>query len=165
MKIRSYIAAAAVAVASMAMADGDTSYLYWMADATELADVSYAKVHVYESDGTTSAGYLTVAQPDGSGSGESFSSTFGNVFLEQVAVIGSSQLGASYRFQLELFGTDDKVKWLSAQIAQSAAVIGTNWQALGGSPTTFEGFHVPEPTSGLLALLGFGLMALRRKQK
>ena len=47
MNIKSYIAAAAVAISSFAMAEGDTSYLYWMADASGLSDVSYAKVGVY----------------------------------------------------------------------------------------------------------------------
>lgn len=163
MNIKSYIAAAAVAIASFAMADVGNSYLYWMADATELGGVSYAKVHAY--DGTTDAGYLMVAQSDGTGSGYINAFTVDGLFLEKVAVLGSTMLNDSYNFQLELYGTDDQVKWLSAVVAKSSATIGSTWQELGVSPTVFTGFQIPEPTSGLLAMLGFGLLALRRKQK
>ncbi len=162
MNIKSFIAAAAVAIVTFAMA-GEASYLYWMADTTGLSGVSYAKVHAY--DGSTDAGYLTVAQTDGTGVGEAFNPTFNALYLEKVAVIGSTMLGNSYSFQLELYGTDNKVKWLSAVVAKSGATIGSTWQELGVSPTVFNGFHIPEPTGGLLMMLGLGLLALRRKQK
>ena len=164
MNIKSYIAAAAVAIASFAMAEGEASYLYWMADASGLSDVSYAKVHAYGLDGKTSVGYLTV--PAQAGGGEKFSPNVPDtLFLEEFAAIGSTMLSDSYNFQLELYGADDKVKWLSSMVAKSDAAIGSTWQEAGGSPTVFGGFQIPEPTGGLLMMLGFGLLALRRKQK
>lgn len=162
MNIKSYIAAAAVAIASFAMAEGEASYLYWMAE-TGLSEVSYAKVGVY--NGAERIGYLTVASNGTGGEPtQNFVPTFDSVFLDRVAVIGSTLLNESYNFQLELYGIDNQVKWLSSQIAQKDAAIGSSW-TVGANPTVFTGFHVPEPTGGLLAMLGFGLLALRRKQK
>lgn len=156
------------ALAFTAMADGN-SYLYWMAETPEsLSDqLSYAKVAVYK-DGTFTE-YMGVALASGAIDTEAagkFVPSVGTDFLNMIAAIGSTALNDSYKFQLELYGGDDNnILMLSSMLGFNDANIRETGAGMIGTASVFTGFHVPEPTGGLLAMLGFGLLALRRKQK
>ena len=64
------------------------------------------------------------------------------ITLTEIATIGSTEAG---------FGSQ-----------KSATQAAGNWNAVGGGG---GGGDIPEPTSGLLLLVGAGMLALRRKQK
>ena len=65
----------------------------------------------------------------------------GAITVDSIATIGSTEAA---------FGSQ-----------KSATQAAANWKTLGGGGTG----GVPEPTSGLLLLVGAGMLALRRKQK
>ena len=72
-------------------------------------------------------------------------------------VLGEAQEGQFYTPGDANYGDASGVTFSSARFAQS----GTNGWNANGSGTT----PVPEPTSGLLLLIGGAMVALRRKQK
>ena len=154
-------AAAMLTVGGTVSAD---SVLYWMLQdnfASGLRDTySYAKVAVVQADGGGTVTYLTVYPGSSS---EQFS---GELTWGQYAQIGSTVLNDNYKYFVELFNNSGEQIGLSNYLAYSdiSSHIGSD-SAIIGSAAVFTGVHIPEPTSGLLALLGFGLLALRRKQK
>lgn len=156
--IKSFAVAAAMLLSASVVA-ADASYLYWMTDNLSgfqgREDWSFAKVAY--GDGTDVVGYL--------GNNEQFTATdmLGGEFMMMRVALGSVTLADSYKFAIELFNSDDKVVGISSWITPGASAFGDEIMAPGQA--SFGGFHVPEPTSGLLMLLGFGALALRRKQK
>ncbi len=90
-----------------------------------------------------------------------------NNTTSEPAYFGSFNSGSVSSFLVELWdGSDNRVGWQS----YSASALANNiWKsdtpaASGGTPLTVTGV-VPEPTSGLLLLLGMAGLALRRKRR
>ena len=83
------------------------------------------------------------------------------------AYFGSFNSDSVSSFLVELWdGSDNRVGW---QSYSASAVANSIWKsdtpaASGGTPLTVTGV-VPEPTSGLLLLLGMAGLALRRKRR
>lgn len=158
--IKSFAVAAAMLLSASVVA-ADTSYLYWMTDnlsGFKGEDWSYAKVAYGNGTGTDAYIYLN--------NGEQFSKTddtLGGEFMMMQVALGSVVLADSYKFALELFNSTDDAVGISLWITPDASAFGDEIKAPGQA--TFTGFQIPEPTSGLLMLLGFGALALRRKQK
>lgn len=164
--IKSLLLTAAIGIGSAALADG-SSYLYWMLSdmpADNPAAWSYAKVKVVGASAAEIAEADAYLVASGSGAamfGKETDGTY-DYISSTLATIGSQYLDSSYKFIVELYNDSDDI------MAYSAAIMGNNVIA-GSSPigltdNAFGGAHIPEPTSGLLALLGFGVLALRRRR-
>lgn len=167
--IKSLVLTAAMGLVSAAMADG-SSYLYWMLedtqDSTLMESWSYARVKVVDADADESADGVAYLVSASNGDVTKFGKEGedGIGYIDKtLTTIGSTYLSDSYKFIAELYNSGDKVVGLSNAILGGSINAGTS--ALGLSSNEFTGVHVPEPTSGMLALIGFGLLALRRKQE
>lgn len=159
--IKSFAVAAAMLLSASVVAADHPSYLYWMTDSLSgfqgQEDWSYAKVAYGNGTGTDAYSYLN--------NGERFSTTdtLGGEFMMMQVALGSVVHPDSYKFALELFNSTGVAVGISSWITPDAIAFGDEIMAPGQA--TFTGFQIPEPTSGLLMLLGFGALALRRKQK
>ena len=155
--IKSLLLIAAMACITSANAD---SYLYWMVGNGSSFDAEYAKIAYTTGDGV-SATYLYNGNPGAAADQKEFY----NFYLDQYALIGSTTLDSSYKFFVELYNDNDQVVGVSRMLAFDAIkdAIGPDFMSITGQ-ANFSA-SIPEPTSGLLTLLGFGLLALRRKQK
>ena len=166
----------AVLAASVASAD---SYLYWMAD-TELEydTLKIAKAVETKPGGWAPIGdYLTIGYLDGDSGVYTFDEY--NTFLTKDQVDEWKEAGAAFYaslagdqdyggFVIELFKEGKFVgqaETLSTSVA--ANIIDTS---LGGGtelpnvPWSASSFVVPEPTSGLMLLLGCAALGLRRRK-
>lgn len=163
--VKLIIAAAAVAIATTAMAEAD-SILYWMVDKPTYEDSSVAFDHVkIQAVGGGAGSYLYTFNQEGStghyetyvkGSGDTTGGIFSGLFDGN---------NVDY-FLVELYdAADSRVAWqrVSYQMAFDNGSISSPLAAGGATVYTISQV-VPEPTSGILLLLGFAGLALRRKK-
>jgi len=166
----------AVALTFM-VASASADLLYWQVDGAvgnalsgdkynQTIDFAYATVKAdgsllnsYTSEGETAYWKLYATGYRSSGN---LNDTTG-----EPAYFGSFNSDSVLSFLVELWdGSDNRVGWQS----YSASALADNiWKsdkpaASGGTPLTVTGV-VPEPTSGLLLLLGMAGLALRRKRR
>ena len=182
MKTTKMFLAAVVAMASgLAMAD----YLYWLVSDANFAGLSgddanfaYATVRAGTGDDVAEnmndgSGYYTMYTVDGNGQSSAtgqyqFYSNGANSTDGGAAFFGSFESTVN-SFLFELWNEDGSlVGYASRNRADILSSISSD-SILGGShPTSYSPFVltgvVPEPTSGLLLLLGFAGLALRRRR-
>ncbi len=174
----------AMALAGAAMvASAEDNFLYWMVDVGDSTDYAfnYATIKAQDESGNTSD-YLWLYGQDSAdkigqrlyasnygenGSYDPGTTTGGGAF----AGLGNYGVGSKFLFEL----------WTDGETADSPSRVGwTGWidyesiaknifaagNMSGSSPFTVGStMLVPEPTGGLLTLLGLSVLALRRKQK
>ena len=164
---------AALIGATGAFAD---SYLYWMVNTADPSlDSNYSYVRVYD---TASGKYLT---PIYDGSFDyAYNEAGGQSGLSKETITDAADWGegffaslsgietSSASFVVELF--NESGTWLaqSAALSGSAAagyIYNGGISAPPAVPWTAGSFAIPEPTSGLLMLLGIAGLALRRKRE
>ena len=164
---------AALACATMARAD----YLYWSVDlgndstysfnyATIRAKGSDSFLSLYSSANDASMG--TQLYTEGYGDGGSYA--VGTKAGPTYAGLGSYGIGSSFVVELwaegETKADTSLVGWSYLSYADVLDSIYKPMSTTTLSPYTITASQVvPEPTSGLLALLGLSVLALRRKQK
>lgn len=180
MKMRHFLLTLLMLAVSMTAARAD--YLYWQLDAEAISAFSsaanYAVVHfVYESSGndsTLTSRYGGDPIPTESGF------TYDNgVHIDNEALLDfavdidvSAFSGAAGYFYIELVNYDS-ASGTAKSIATSehatySSLSGAISSSLMDLPTAWTGgqfYPVPEPTAGLLAMLGLGIAALRRRRR
>ena len=159
--IKSLVLSAAVALGGAALAED--SYLYWLMGTGYDAwtDFSYVKVAMGSAPGASGTTYLTIGASTVTGG---FS---GDLTAGQYAGTNAEPTGK--KFWVELYNSSGNCITVSGMSDYSAilaaANIGPDVFSITGDGHNFGATFVPEPTSGLLTLLGFGLLAIRRKRK
>lgn len=151
----------------VALADAD-SYLYWMITTSD--DYAYAKIRAANDPDTQTSNYLNIYNVGLGSIGESI--TKGQVADEAAygdglyaGMVDSANLPAS--FIVELFNAQDK--FISQSVISSSAV--ADYLYRGGTgipPSSFvaaSSFAIPEPSSGLLMLVGCAVLGLRRRRQ
>lgn len=178
-----FVIAIGITMATFANAD----VLYWQVNDTDLetagvSDYSYAKI-LYTADSGANKVALTSYLSDGvTSAGDSPTKSILDttaLYADLSGMTGGSS--TTYQFVIELYGADNKAiansGWQTwASLEQANAIIdsqvgfNSNWssmQALGSSSASSwskGAASVPEPTSGLLVLIGAALVGLRRKK-
>ena len=157
-----------VALIGSMVASADTdSYLYWMVSASA-PSYSYAKIRYL----TPTDGYLTsYAAPDPTA--YSFGSQVSSSDIADqrdtwndglYAAVDSSKLPTT--FIVELWNSSGFVGQQAISSESLASYIYSGGMSLPPStPALFSSFSIPEPSSGLLMLVGCALLGLRRRKQ
>ena len=152
-----------VALVSTALASSAESYLYWMVDASQ---TGYDTATLYAVNGGTKAALSTQSSGEIAGRNDFDPPP---PFVTSLAGYETS----SWSFFIELKNGQSLVADTSgtsisydlASIYISASSMDPVSSTYGvGSSATYAGGAVPEPTSGLLVLIGGMLLGLRRKK-
>ena len=166
----------AMALAGAAMvASAEDNFLYWMVDVGDSTDYAfnYATIKAKDASGNESDYLWLYGQESADTSGQRlYASNGAGTTTGGGAFAGLENYGSGSQFLFELWkdGATDSPNcvgwtgWLTYdRIANNIFSAG---DMSGSSPFTVGStMLVPEPTGGLLTLLGLAVLALRRKQK
>lgn len=166
--MKKILLAAAGLLAMVASAD---SYLYWMVDEETIGDYTWNSARIFAVDSSwdkaPAGGFENYSGWDiGDSVGTSVSSSSAT-FEGAYALIGSEYLSDAYSYYIELYNDDVAVAH-SSGLSYSAARFWTGSDfdtSSGWTASSFTAGAVPEPTSGMLMLLGGALLGLRRRRR
>ena len=163
-------AAAAAMLASVASAAED-SYIYWMVEGSNIdgtpLEFDYAKIKVATVDGVE---YLNMYHLTGGDAGDRQWSDIDNPTISDGGgpmFAGKFDSSTANSFIVELFNAnDEQIAWQTYSSAYVSDYIFSGNQIGGGTGLTYLAVSqvTPEPSSGLLMLLGGALLALRRRK-
>lgn len=163
--LKSFFALVVVALTSLVNATEYGGYLWWMLDEASVNEVtsrvgtpSYAKLHV-------SGGGKDYYMLNPFGGKEIYKDDAWGVLGVFQSAVAAEYATAEYKFIVELF--DDSSNLLASFIEVAGDSFGNAYSDSFDPRYIYEfsGTNIPEPTGGMLTLVGFGLLALRRKQK
>lgn len=165
---KTLIAFAALCAAFVATAEGD-SLLYWMVNdpydmargnsTTHPIAFDYAMISI---DG--GASYLKIYNTSGDLLGDELGVNYGSTSVAGPVYAGYFDASSSPSFLLQLFDDDENlVGWRTYAYSEVAGSVMNAYSGGGGSPFKVEGV-IPEPSCGLLTLVGLAVMALRRRR-
>ena len=152
--------------------------LYWMVDQTGADNpISFEIARVgYSQDGsTTPAGYLTLVDENG-GRSDAIGASGGGTAATWADLSGFTAGDPAYSFFVELLSWNDtsstwdrmgqSATMTYSQLVSNGSVLPSSL-AIGTTDLTAwtPAVGVPEPSSGLLLLMGGSLLALRRRRK
>lgn len=163
----------AVAMAC-AMISAQASYLNWQVDDTEFNGREVVGANLYAFDSSISFDDIR----NGTKSATSIDGT------DQIGVTNFADLSqltdpSSYSFYIELIGYEsaqhtspaDSIvigtsgKAMTYEQLSGAGYIGTSMDVPSIAPWVGDGYVVPEPTSGLLMMMGLALLSLKRRKE
>ena len=166
-------------VAGALLARATEEVLWWQVpdDATvatfHQGDVLASELGADEARIITSAGDYLVIPPDADPPPDDVESLVIPMGAAWFAILPDSPEGLS--FMVELGNWDNDGNWVgiaqsqSYTYAQLQDYVIRDWSGPGATPAiqpwVAEGYVVPEPSSGILLLIGGGLLALRRKRR
>jgi len=162
-----------IAVLLGAMSASAESYLYWMVGNTGEFSYDNAQVRVL-NNGEATDNYLSLYYADGTAVGgtkvsDDYAKAAQDAELGLYAKLGNL-LGEDYSYIIELRNDDGAfVAQTKTPLSYSLALnnivdsgLGIPSSGTGWNPTTY---NVPEPTSGMMMLLGVAALALRRRRR
>ena len=151
----------------------DVEALYWQVTSDmNPTPIQFQAAAMVAEDGSGNKTYLNDSNGNAWQSANSDKTT-----TETIASIWSDTYASGYTFYIELMNKDDGGNWYTAGSVNKSN--GSNWSYADisanifssssmamnlATPLTSGTAHVPEPTSGLLMLVGGALLALRRRR-
>ena len=164
--IKKFTTAAFVALAALA---ARSEYLYWMieqdASSDEAIQFDYATLKVNDAD------YLSMYSADGTSLGTEVASGVADRYsMDEGAyalISGYQELPAGTQFLFELWrdGSDSRVGWARYTKSEVDRFTVDPFNQMAETPLAVtQPWLVPEPTSGMLLLLGVAGLALRRRR-
>ena len=161
---------AVVSVVTALVASADVEALYWQVTSeNNVNNVDFTAAALGYDDGAGHTGYL----PNGSSSGNQWVAGNNGTTELSAAILGDASADYSgWSFFIELQNYDAQNGWYTSgrsdtytysQISSSSFSTSSSLSTV--SPTAWApSVPVPEPTSGLLMLVGGALLALRRRR-
>ncbi|MCQ2391808.1 MAG: PEP-CTERM sorting domain-containing protein [Kiritimatiellae bacterium] len=144
--------------------------MYWQvgSSGTNVADDKWTMAQIHVTGGATDT-YLNIWTNDGWVEAGALDKSAGGAYFD---LTGFTSSDPAYSFVLELVNDEYEVQGTStafsyAQLQSQTGVVQASIDSIG--PLNYVSWNagfvdIPEPTSGLMLLLGASLLALRRKQ-
>ena len=164
------------AVAMMARLVTQADYLAWTVDNAAAGEYSYAKIYYADAIGNTGGSDALQNFRDNNGTAwispdTQVSSAAFDSELTVFAQMPTTQTG--YAFYVLLYNSSDKVLRYARVSDYAANNVVSDYSPFSGNmvnggyatPLVVSSFVAPEPSSGLLLLIGSAALLLRRKRK